>query len=95
MDELMIKLDLERMKYSFMSYVSNYNKEIEKKIETQLTELIENFDYESFVIKSLDECLRSTIRERIWAYLRNGEGSGIVDAKIEEVLLKSNLPGRE
>lgn len=79
-----IRLELERMKQTMLTAVSDYNNQISEAVKVQLEWAIENFDYEAAVREAANEA----IKEAINSYFKYGEGRRLIDQTIDEALGK-------
>ena len=86
----LIKIDPEGMKRTVIEAIEKYNDQISQKVENELKQVIEKFDFGKMITGITNE----VIQEMLVHYLKYGSGHALLEATIRDELdkmLKSNI----
>jgi len=81
----LVRLELDQMRTAIMHQFTNYNKEISEAVDKELKKVIENFDYESTIIKIANETITKAIEDY---FTWRGEGKKLIEDSVTQALDK-------
>lgn len=81
-DTPLVRLELDRMKISFLHYFSDYQEKISNSVKQEIENAIAEFDFE----KSVRDIAKNVIDQAIKDYFSYGGGSKIIKNSVFESL---------
>jgi len=91
-DELpIIKLELDRMRYSVVHAFNQRNAELEEIVNEELEKALENFSYAQEIRKVVDNVLQEAIKRAVESFFMFGGGQQVINEMIGDVLNKISL----
>lgn len=87
-DMIVIRLELERMKYAIQAALTEHEAELSVEVDRQLQNIVDNFDWEAAVKSVSYQVIDEAVKEAVKAYFNYGEGEKYIRKVVSETLSK-------
>lgn len=85
----LIRLDLEKMRYSVIHALHDHNLEIEKYVNEELGRQIEAFDYEAAIKRQVEISMGVAVERAVSSFFQTGYGGSIVSDAVVDALSRA------
>lgn len=90
-----IRIEVEGMRQQILHAFGQYNEEIEKEVDRQLKQVIENFPFEEYIEHECRGMIEESIRKALMSFFQYGAGAKAIEQAITSALERSFKENKE